>query len=150
VDQIPPNTGAQGQAIGRSRGGPTTKIHALTEGCGRAVALLPTPGNIADISAAPGLLAAMPAPRRLIADRGYDANHLRDALRRQNTEAVIPSTRSRKRPIPYDARRYRERNKVERAICSLRDFRRVATRHDTLARNFLSAIAIAAAIPWST
>jgi transposase len=94
--------GAKVQAIGHSRGGPTTKIHALTDGCGRAVALLLTPGNIADITAAPGLLAAMPPAQRLIADKGYDANSLRGTLDAQGTEAVIPSTASHKRAMPYD------------------------------------------------
>jgi transposase len=142
--------GAKVQAIGRSRGGPTTKIYALTDACGRAVALLLTPGNSADISAAPSLLAARSAPRRLIADKGYDANSLRRALEAQKTEAVIPSTTSRKRPIPYDRRAYRERNRIERAFCSLKDFRRVATRYDKLARNFLAAVEIAAVILWWT
>ncbi len=114
------------------------------------MALLLTPGNIADISAAPALLAAMPPARRLIADKGYDANSLRDALYAQETEPVIPSRSSRKRPIPYDAVAYRDRNMIERAFCSLKDYRRIATRYDKLARNFLSAIAIAATILWWT
>lgn len=137
---------AKAQAIGRSRGGPTTKIHALTDERGRLAAFSLTPGNVADISAAPELLASLPAPRRLIADKGYDANSLRHALAEGRTEAVIPSTRSRKRPIPYDQRAYRERNRIERAFCSIKDWRRVATRYDKLARNFAAAVAIAAII----
>lgn len=92
----------------------------------------------------------MPAPRRLIADKGYDANSLRHALAEGRTEAVIPSTRSRKRPIPHDARAYRERNRIERAFCALKDWRRVATRYDKLGRNFAAAVAIAAIIIWWT
>lgn len=92
--------GAKVQAIGRSRGGPTTKIHALTDACGRVAAFSLTRGNVADISAAPALLAATPAPKRLIADKGYDANSLRKMLAELQAEAVIPSTRSRKQPIP--------------------------------------------------
>jgi putative transposase len=75
---------------------------------------------------------------------------LRRTLEAQKTEAVIPSTTSRKRPIPYDRRAYRERNRIERAFCSLKDFRRVATRYDKLARNFLAAVEIAAVILWWT
>jgi transposase len=63
---------------------------------------------------------------------------------------VIPSTTSRKRPIPYDQQAYRRRNMIERAFCSLKDFRRVATRYDKLARNFLAAVEIAAVILWWT
>ena len=130
----------------RTRGGPTTKIHALTGGCGRAVAFTLSPGNEADISAAPALLDKRPVLRRLLADRGYDANSLRIA--RARTQAVIPSTRSRKVPIPYDATAYRARNLIERAFCRLKDWRCIATQYDKLANNFASAIAIAATAIW--
>src|SRR3546814_9166158 len=83
--------------------------------------------------------------RRLIADRGYDANHLRQLLAERNTEAVIPSTGSRKAPLPYDKEAYRARNLVERMWCRLKDWRRIATRYANHARNFLSAILPAAA-----
>lgn len=108
------------------------------------------PGNGADISAAPALLDKMPAPARLLADKGYDANSLRARLTASATEAVIPSTRSRKAPIPYDAEAYIGRNLIERAFCRLKDWRRIATRYDKLARNFESAVAIAAVILWWT
>lgn len=90
----------------------------------------------------------MPAPSRLLADRGYDAGGLRKALALCGTEAVIPSTRSRKTAIPYDRTAYRQRNKIERAFCRLKDWRRIATRYDKLARNFEAAVAIAAIIIW--
>lgn len=108
------------------------------------------PGNGADISAAPTLLEKLPAPARLLADKGYDANSLRDRLAATKTEAVIPSTRSRKTPIPYDVEAYVERNLIERAFCRLKDWRRIATRYDKFARNFESAVAIAATILWWT
>ena len=109
-----------------------------------------SPGNHADISEAPALLDKCPAPSRLLADRGYDANSLRDRLAMTKTEAVIPSTRSRKTPIPYDAGAYRDRNLIERAFCRLKDWRRIATRYDKLAINFASAVAIAAIVIWWT
>ena len=108
------------------------------------------PGNGADISAAPQLLALLPPPSRLLADRGYDANSLRKHLAENGVEAVIPSTQSRKRAIPYDRKAYRQRNKIERAFCRLKDWRRIATRYDKLARNFAAAVAIAAIITWWT
>ena len=114
------------------------------------MAFLLTPGNHADISAAPALLDRMPAPSRLLADRGYDANSLRKRLRASTTEAVIPSTRSRKTPIPHDAAAYVGRNLIERSFCRLKDWRRIATRYDKLAANFASAVAIAAIILWWT
>ena len=109
-----------------------------------------SPGNHADISEAPALLDKCPAPTRLLADKGYDANSLRDRLAMTKTEAVIPSTRSRKVPIPYDEEAYCNRNLIERAFCKLKDWRRIATRYDKLAINFASAVAIAAVIIWWT
>lgn len=106
--------------------------------------LLLSAGNINDISMAEALIQAAGPLRRLLADRGYDANHLRKLLAQRGTEAVIPSTTSRKTPIPYDTNAYRQRNRVERMWCRLKDFRRVATRHDKLARNYLSGAFIAA------
>lgn len=92
------------------------------------------------LAAAPGRL------KRLIADRGYDANRLRHELKAQSTTPVIPGTRSRKRPVRHDKRRYRDRWRIEAAFCRLKDFRRVATRYDKLARNYASAIALAAVV----
>lgn len=108
------------------------------------------PGNHADISQAPALLDKSPAPARLPADKGDDANSLRDRLAATDTKAVIPSTRSRKVPIPYDEEAYRDRNRIERAFCRLKDWRRIATRYDKLAINFASAVAIAAIAIWWT
>jgi transposase len=114
------------------------------------VAFTLSPGNHADISEAPALLDKCSAPTRLLADRGYDAGSLRDRLAATETEAVIPSTRSRKTPIPHDVEAYRDRNLIERAFCRLKDWRRIATRYDKLAINFGSAVAIAAVIIWWT
>lgn len=83
---------------------------------------------------------------RLIADKGYDSNAVRDLLASRGAEAVIPSTSSRRAPIPYDRDAYRARNLVERLWCRLKDWRRIATRYDKLARNFLSGALIAAAM----
>lgn len=110
--------------------------------------LLLSPGNINDIAMAAALVRSAGPLRRLIADRGYDANHLRQLLTERNTEAVIPSTTSRKAPLPYDKEAYRARNLVERMWCRLKDWRRIATRYDKLARNFLSAALIAAAVTY--
>jgi transposase len=108
--------------------------------------LLLTPGNVNDIAVARALLQAAGPVRRLIADRGYDANHLRRFLADQQAEVVIPSTTSRRQPIPYDSHAYKDRNRIERMWCRLKDWRRVATRYDKLARNYLSGTLIAAAL----
>lgn len=110
--------------------------------------LLVSAGNTNDIQMAKALIAGVGPFRRLIADRGYDANHLRALLAQRGAEAVIPSTASRRKPIPCDTQTYRARNLVERMWCRLKDWRRIATRYDKLARNFLSAAVIAAAVTW--
>lgn len=97
---------------------------------------------------ASALLAAAGPIRCLLADKGYDADHLRAALAARKIKAVIPSTTSRRRPIPYDKTAYRHRNRIERMFCRLKDFRRIATRYDKLARNFIAGVFLAATIIW--
>lgn len=138
--------GARIQAIGRSRGGQTTKIHALTDVIGRPYALMLTPGNVADITAAPTLLERAGRMRYLLADKGYDADALRRALRQTGTVPVIPGRSSRKHTVRYNRDMYRDRRLIENAFCRLKDFRRVATRYDKLAANFLSGVALATAL----
>ncbi len=79
----------------------------------------------------------------LIADKGYDANALRRRLHAEGADVVIPGRSNRKVPIDYDQVRYRGHWRIKAAFCRLKDFRRVATRYDKLARNLLSAVALA-------
>lgn len=88
--------------------------------------------------------------KRLIADKGCDVKSLRHALAASDTEAVTPSARSREAPIPHYATADREGIRIERDFGALKDWRHIAIRYDRLARNFLSAVAIAAAIIWWT
>nr|WP_223861824.1 IS5 family transposase [Geminicoccus harenae] len=132
------------QAIGRARGGRTSKIHCLADDRGRPVAFALTPGNIADISVALPLLSSMPPPRRLIADKAYDADGLRGWLEARHIRAVIPSTASRTIPYPLNRKAYARRNLIERLFCRLKNWRRIATRYDRLAQNYLAALALVA------
>jgi transposase len=109
---------------------------------GRPFALRLTPGNVSDVRAAEVLTGELRGAKHLIADKGYDANAFRIALRNQGAKPVIPGRSNRKRKIAYDKARYKERHLVENAFCRLKDFRRIATRYDKLGRNFLSAAAI--------
>ena len=84
----------------------------------------------------------------LLADRGYDANALLDLIRASGAKAHIPSTSQRLIHRSVNRRIYRQRNLVERFFCKLKHFRRVATRFDKLARNFLAAVALASARLW--
>lgn len=140
--------GEQGQAIGRSRGGRTTKIHALADQDGRLYALLLTPGQTHDIHGARHLLASVAAPTCLIGDKAYDANDLRRFLAAQGTDVVISPMPTRTNRPAFDPIAYRQRNIIERAFCRLKDWRAIATRYDKTARNFLAGICLAAAITW--
>ena len=105
--------------------------------------LLLSAGNINDISMAHDLIQAAGPFHTRLADRGYDADHLRRRLAERGAEAVIPSTTSRRSPIAHNDVAYKDRNRVERMWCRLEDFRRIATRYDKLARNYLSAVLLA-------
>lgn len=138
--------GRSAEAIGRSRGGWTTKVHALTDVVGRPYALMLTAGNVSDVKAAPALLERAGRMRYLLADKGYNADRLRRSIRDVGALPVIPGRRNRKHTICYDKQRYRTRHLIENAFCRLKDFRRVATRYDKLAANFLSGVALATAV----
>ena len=97
-------SGARGggeEALGRSRGGLTTKIHAAVDGLGRPLCFLLTPGQAADCRQARALLEGL-AFERLVGDRACDTDELRDWIEERGAEAVIPSKRNRKAPIPHD------------------------------------------------
>jgi len=138
--------GERGQAIGRSRGGRTTKIHALIDQAGRPLAFRLTGGNIADVTVAAPLLCQCAPSAWLIGDKAYDADHLRVLLQSRGTIAVIPNKANRKRLFPFDAERYKWRNVIERTNCRLKDFRAIATRYDKLARNFLAGLCLVTAL----
>jgi transposase len=138
--------GERDQAIGRSRGGRTTKIHVLIDLAGRPRAYRLTGGNVADITAAAPLLHDTAPSLWLIGDKGYDADHLRALLDRRGTIAVIPNKTNRKRLFPFDAERYKWRNVIERTNCRLKEFRAIATRYDKLARNFLAGLCLVTAL----
>jgi transposase len=134
------------QANGVSRGGRTTKIHCLADGCGRIVAVALTPGNFADITMAGPLLEALAPTKRLIADKAYDADRLRDWLRSRSIEAVIPGRAARSVAYPLNRTAYHRRNVIERMSGRLKNWKRIATRYDRLALNYLAAIVLVATV----
>src|SRR5580700_11738919 len=103
-------------------------------------------GNVADVVMAIPLLGTVAKPKRLLADEAYDADSLRRWLKQRKIRAAIPSTASRRTPYPLDRAAYKRRNVIERLFCKLKNWRRVATRYDRLARNYLSNLALAAII----
>ena len=107
-----------------------------------------TPGNVSDVTMMDSLLVEAGPIAHLIGDKGYDSDPLRRQLKAQGTKPVIPGRCNRKRPPFYDKQRYKERWRIEAVFCRLKDFRRIATRYDKLARNFLSAVALAAILAY--
>jgi len=105
-----------------------------------------TPGQDADITAAPDVLALASNAKTIVADKGYDGDALRTAIKRRRARPIIPNKSDRVRRHRFDKAAYKGRNVIERCFCRLKDFRRIATRYDKLARNFLSAVYLAALV----
>lgn len=110
------------------------------------MALLLTEGQRSDYKGAEQLLDRLPKAKEMIADRGYDADWFRQALKDKGITPCIPSKKNRKSFIPYDAILYKKRHKVENMFAKLKDWRRIATRYDRCAHTFFSAICIAATV----
>lgn len=123
-----------------------TKLHAATDANDRPLRLFMTAGQVSDYTGAAALLGDMPKAQWLLADRGYDADWFRDALREKGIKPCIPGRKSRVQPIKYDKRRYKRRNRIEIMFGRLKDWRRVATRYDRCPTVFFAAIALAATI----
>jgi transposase len=136
------------QAIGRSQGGLSTKIHATVDALGNPTGFLLTPGQACDLEGADALLPALDAPI-VIADKGYDAEErVLQPLQQAGKTAVIPPRANRKVQRVYDQDLYQARHLIENFFCQLKQFRALATRYDKTARNFLAAIYLAAATIW--
>jgi transposase len=136
------------QAIGRSRGGLSTKIHALVDALGRPLALLLTPGQAHDLAAADAFLPQMAADL-LIADRAYDADkRVLEPLAAAGKSAVIPPRPNRLAPRSFDRELYKMRHLIENFFCKLKQFRAIATRYDKTAANFFAAVHLAAVTVW--
>ena len=157
-------------AIGRSRGGLTTKTHALVDGRGLPLVIAVTPGQAGDSPALPRLLAELRVPRlgpgrprttpaALRGDKAYSSRGHRARLRARGIQAVIPepadqighrlSKGSRGgRPVGYDAEDYKNRNVIERAFNQLKNWRGIATRYDKHALVYRGGLVLGAVILW--
>jgi transposase len=121
----------------------STKIHAVVDAVGLPVRLLLTPGQASDKTTLPSLVDGLRPAREAIADRGYSARSIIDLFAAMGTTAHIPSQSNVRVVRTIDLQRYRQRNLIERFFNKLKHLRRVATRYDKLARNFLAAVALA-------
>ena len=143
-----PKKAGDDQAIGRSRGGLSTKIHALVDALGNPIGLFLTGGQAHDLVGADHLLPTMAADT-LIADKAFDADErVLDPLAAAGKTAVIPPRTNRSLPRDYDRELYVARHLVENFFAKIKQFRAIATRYEKTARNFLAAVQLVASIVW--
>lgn len=137
---------AECEAIGRSKGGLSTKIHATCDALGNPTSFYLTPGQAHDLEGADALLPSIQADA-LLADKAYDADErVRQKLEERDILVVIPSKENRKEPIEYDRHLFKARHLIENFFQKLKQYRAIATRYDKTARNFLGAIYCAASV----
>ena len=134
--------------MGRSRGGLTTKIHALVDACGLPILLKLTEGQAHDGRSAQDMLGSIGRGDTLLADTAYDSDALREGLAARGARANVKPMAHRLRPPHFDKRLYRERNLVERFFNKLKHFRAVATRYDKRDDNFLASVKLASIRIW--
>ena len=138
----------RGQSMGRSRGGLTSKIHAVVDTNGLPVRLGITAGEAHDNRLALSLLSRLRSGSMLLADRGYDADWIRAFAIQKGAWANVPPRSNRKEPICFSPYLYRARNLVERFFNKIKQCRRIATRYDKLAANYLAFIQLASIRLW--
>ena len=147
------------EALGRGRGGFSTKVHLRVEGGGKPLALLLTPGQRHEATAFEALMEQGAVkrvgrgrprrrPRRLVGDKGYSSGKIRRYARRRGINVTIPRKRNERRRGPFDRAAYRARNLVERLIGRCKQFRRLATRYEKRAENYRAMWVIAALLLW--
>ncbi len=137
------------EALGRSRGGFCTKVHAVVDALGNCLHLVLTPGQATDISQLPILLAALfEQSGAVVADKAYDTNAVLDALARHEAHAVVPPKTTRLGQRGYDENLYADRNKVERFFGRLKEAHGFATRYEKTAASFLAVAHLLAALDW--
>jgi transposase len=134
--------------VGRSRGGLTTKIHALVDANGLPILLKLTEGQAHDGRSAADMLAHMGEGQILLADRAYDSDALRQSLADRGAWANIKPMPNRVRIPAFSRFLYRYRNLVERFFSKLKHFRAVSTRYEKHAENYLALVKLASARIW--
>jgi transposase len=139
--------GQQAQALGRSRGGFSTKIHVVVDGLGLPLDFVLTPGQRNDITQAASLIAGWRADY-VIADKAYDADDFLDTIAASGAIPVIPARKNRKETRKYDAHLYKERHVVECFINKIKWYRRIFARYDKLDARYLGFLFFTAALIW--
>ncbi len=132
--------------IGRTKGGLNPKLHAVTDAKGRPLKVFMTAGQVSNHAGVAALLGSLPAADWMIADRGQDADWFRDAFINKELRPCVLGRKSRGKAVCDDKCRYSRRNRIKIMFGRLKDWRRVATRHDRCAKTFPSAVALGATV----
>ena len=141
--------GAERNALGRSRGGFSTKINARTNAEGLPIGVVITPGQAHDVTAFPALMQEIDCdPEQMLGDKGYDSEAVRNDIEERGGEAAIPSTATRKIQHAVDKALYALRNRIERFFNRAKNSRRVATRYDKLIESFAAFVLLACIRIW--
>lgn len=135
------------QALGRSKGGFTTKIHALVDALGLPIKFILTPGQDHDITQAKALLADV-EKSRVLADKAYYSQDICEYLHEKRCKVVIPSRSNAKNKHHIDKEIYKERHLIECFFSKLKQFRRVFSRFDKTIRCFVSFLSFAGSLIW--
>ena len=150
-------TDRETEALGRSRGGFTTKFHVRTEGTGKPLALLLSAGQrhelklfepLMEKGSGRGAGSLCNSPGCVVGDKGYSYERIRRYLARRGIAAVIPLRSDQGRDPGFDRETYRQRNRVERLIGRLKQWRRITTRYEKRAANYLAMLTLAAIVLW--
>jgi transposase len=143
ADGSNPAGGQALQAMGRTKGGLNTKIHALVNVRSQALVIGLSGGNQADVSLADELTECLPEGSTLIGDKAYDSSTLRQTAATKGIKTCIPARTNRITTVPFSATVYRRRYRVENFFERIKRYRRVATRYDKLAETFLGFVCLA-------
>ena len=141
--------GGKNQAIGISRGGRSTKIHALVDSKGRPLNFIVTGGQVHDSQVVEEVLDTSNPPLAVTADKAYDSQKVRQQIMDQGALPIIPSRSNAAKKAYCPKRIYRRRHTIENYFCRITDWRCIATRYE-LARNFLAAATLVGALYWIT
>ena len=144
-----PRGGQAAQAMGRTKGGLNTKLSAVVDARGRALAVSLAPGQQHDQHAVLPVLACV-RHRRVVADKGFDADIFRADLRTQHSRCCIPPRHGRRHPARFHRGYYRHRHHIENFFGRIKKFRRISPHYEKLATTFLAFVLFAAALDWLT
>ncbi len=139
----------EAQAVGKSRGGNSTKIHLAVDAYGLPIEFEVSGGEAHDCTMAPELIGRLPDSAAVVADKGYDSEEIRRCIEDKGAKPVIPRRKNSKTGnADMDWCLYKYRHLVENAFARLKHFRAIATRYDKLKRNYKAMLAFACGFLW--